>query len=84
MLENLGGLLSQKPCLASIRQIPKEVVMPAKKLSVKPEWHGCVFPLLRTLREQSSTVFINIINEFEKPEDSQLEDSLGVLETLSV
>jgi hypothetical protein len=35
MLENLGGLLSQKKSVDALRQILKDVVMPAKKLAVK-------------------------------------------------
>jgi hypothetical protein len=82
MLENVNGLLSQKPSAASIRQVLKDVVMPSKKLGVRPEWQDCIFPLLRSLREQHGSVFYNVIHEFEKPEPSQLEDCLDVLETL--
>ena len=64
MLENLGGLLSQKKSVDALRQILKDVVMHAKRLAVKLSWQDVVWPIIRALKGQANTIFIATIAEF--------------------
>ena len=82
MLENLGGLLSQKKSAEALRQILKEIVIPAKKLLIKLEWTDCIFPIIRALKEQTTSVYFHIISEFERPTADQKTDCIAVLEKL--
>ena len=82
MLENLGGLLSQKKCVDALRQVLKDVVMPAKKLGVKLNWQDVVWPIIKALRSQSNTIFVATIAEYEVPTEEQAEDCIKVLEDL--
>jgi hypothetical protein len=82
MLENLGGLLSQKKCVDALRQVLKDVIMPAKKLDVKLNWQDVVWPIIKALRSQSNTIFVTTIAEYEVPTEEQAEDCIKVLEDL--
>jgi hypothetical protein len=82
MLENLGGLLSQKKSVDALRQILKDVIMPAKKLAVKLSWQDVVWPIIRALKGHANTIFIATIAEFETPIEDQADDCIKVLENL--
>jgi hypothetical protein len=82
MLENLGGLFSQKKCVDALRQVLKDVIMPAKKLAVKLNWQDVVWPIIKALKSQSNTIFVATIAEYEVPTEEQAEDCIKILEDL--
>eukprot|EP01052_Picozoa_sp_SAG31_P006792 SAG31_NODE_316_length_17841_cov_33.716154_12_plen_561_part_00 len=82
-LSSLSGLLANKnDTLNTLRTIMKTLILPAKKMVLKLEWEDAVKPIIRHLRDQSNTIYLEVIEEFSTPSKAQEYDCLSVLEEI--
>jgi hypothetical protein len=80
---SIGGILAnKKDTLSTLRAFMKNLIRVAKRMTVRIDWDEGVRPLLSYLRDQSSTVYIEIIQEYCHPTVAERYDALLVMEKI--
>ena len=82
-LSSIGGVLAnKKDSLSTLKAFMIDLVRVGKKMLVRLDWDEAVRPLMNYLRDQSSSIYLEIIQQYGHPTETQRYDALLVLEEI--